>query len=82
MKVFMRLSRLLSIAFAGFLYISAAHVAVAAQAPRPLVAAMERSSHSSIMQAYYYYRGRRYPYRYHGMYFMHRRYSAGRWHYY
>ena len=82
MKVFKRLSGLSSIAFAGFLYVSAAQVAVAAQAPRPVAQAMEWSSHSSITQVYYYYHGRRYPYRYHGAYFNHRRYSHGRWRYY
>jgi hypothetical protein len=82
MKIFKLLSQRSSIAFAGLLYISAAQVAVAAQAPKPLVQATELSSHSSIAAAYYYYHGRRYPYRYHGMYFSHRRYSRGHWHYY
>jgi hypothetical protein len=79
MKIFKRLSQLSSVAFAGLLYISAAQGAVAAQAPKPLVQA---SSHSSIEQAYYYYHNKRYPYRYHGAYYNHRRYSGGHWHYY
>ena len=35
-----------------------------------------------LTETAYYYRGRSYPYRYHGMYFRHRYYRYGRWHYY
>jgi hypothetical protein len=82
MKIFKRLSQLSSIALAGLLYVSATHAAVAAQAAKPLAEAVESSSHSPIVQAYYYHHGHRYSYRYHGMYYNHRRYGGGRWRYY
>jgi hypothetical protein len=77
----MRLGLISSIALAGFLCMSAPSGAVAAQAPRAVVQTVESSSHSAVL-AYYYYHGRRYPYRYHGRYYNHRRYSHGYWRYY
>jgi hypothetical protein len=82
MKIFKLLNQRSSIALAALLCISAPQIAVAAQAPKPLVQATELCSHSSVTPAYYYYHGRRYPYRYRGMYFNHRRFSRGHWHYY
>jgi hypothetical protein len=69
-----------AIAVAGFLSVQApvASAAVAMHTP-----STELTSSVSVKQVgYYYYRGRRYPYRYHGMYFNHRYYRGGRYHYY
>lgn len=76
----LNLSCILAIAVAGFLSIHAqpANAATAIHSP-----AVELSMPALVIQAgYYYYHGRRYPYRYHGMYFNHRYYRGGRYHYY
>jgi hypothetical protein len=81
MNILNRLSQLAPIAFAGLLYISSPQAAVAVEAPIQAAQPMEVSPSAPVMTAYYY-RGRRYPYRYHGMYFGHRYYRYGRYHYY
>ncbi len=74
------LSFVTAVAMAGLICIKApsAHAAAAIHRPAAGVA-----SYVPVTQAgYYYYHGRRYPYRYHGMYFNHRYYRGGRYHYY
>jgi hypothetical protein len=68
-----------SLAIAGFFCIQAP--AIAAQAISSPAVVSSAIQHVTP-EAYYYYRGRRYPYRYHGMYFNHRYYRSNRWHYY
>jgi hypothetical protein len=68
-----------ALAIAG--YVCMQQPAIAAQAiSMPPV--LSSATKQMIPEAYYYYRGRRYPYRYHGMYFNHRYYRNNRWHYY
>ena len=78
----MRLGLISSVALAGFLYLSGAPGAVAAQVPGAVVQAVESSSHNSAVLAYYNYHGHHYAYHYHGRYYGHRRYSHGHWSYY
>jgi len=68
-----------SLAIAGFFYIPAPAVAAQAISMPPVASS---ATHQATAEVYYYYRGRRYPYRYHGMYFNHRYYRGNRWHYY
>ncbi len=76
----LRLSFVTAIAVAGFFCIQApaANAAVAMHMQSTEIASSVLATHAG----YYYYRGRRYPYRYHGMYFNHRYYRGGRYHYY
>jgi hypothetical protein len=76
----LRLNFVTIIAIAGFICIQApaANAAVAMRPPAVSVA----PSFPVTQAGYYYYHGRRYPYRYHGMYFNHRYYRGGRYHYY
>lgn len=76
-----RLSYLVPIALAGFLY-AFPHNAAAVEPPVAAGAVSVASASVAAMPAYYYYHGRRYPYRYHGMYYSHRYYRGGRYHYY
>lgn len=76
----LRPSFVTAIAVAGLICIQApsANATVAMHTPSTGLAPSE-----PVTQAgYYYYHGRRYPYRYHGMYFNHRYYRGGRYHYY
>jgi hypothetical protein len=77
----MRLALIPAMALAGLLYISAAHVAVAAPMQTPS-AAVTVAPPSHVTESAYYYHGRSYPYRYRGMYYRHRYYRYNRWHYY
>jgi hypothetical protein len=82
-NIFMRFSQIAPIALAGFLYVAMPHAASAVERPIPAGTVMTAApSTSAVPAAYYYYHGRRYPYRYHGMYFNHRYYRGGRYHYY
>jgi hypothetical protein len=75
-------SRLLPlIVLAGIVYVSTAPVAAAVPVPTASVTAVVSPS-NGVSETAYYYRGRSYPYRYHGMYFSRRYYRYGRWHYY
>jgi hypothetical protein len=76
----LNISFVTAIAVAGLICVQApsAVAAVAMHTPSAGVA----SSVPVTQTGYYYYHGRRYPYRYHGMYFNHRYYRGGRYHYY
>src|SRR5208283_280717 len=74
-------SLLLTIALAAFLHAATAQAASAVPMLAPSAQPM-LSPCSILTETAYYYRGRSYPYRYHGMYFRHRYYRYGRWHYY
>jgi hypothetical protein len=76
----LRLSFVTAIAVAGFICIQAPAANATVAIPRPSAAAA--ASVPVIQAGYYYYHGRRYPYRYHGTYFNHRYYRGGRYHYY
>ena len=76
-----RSSLLLTIALAALLHAATAQAASAAPILTPLAQQM-LSPCRTLTETAYYYRGRHYPYRYHGMYFSHRYYRYGRWHYY
>jgi hypothetical protein len=71
MKMLKRITPLAQIALAGFLYAALPHAAAAVEPPPPAAITAVAPSVSAT-PAYYYYHGRRYPYRYHGMYFSHR----------
>jgi hypothetical protein len=76
----LNLSVVSAIAVASFLCIQAPAANAAAAMHIP---AVERTAPSPVSAAgYYYYHGRRYPYRYHGQYFNYRYYRGGRYHYY
>ena len=72
---------IVSSALAGILYISTAQALAATPLP-PNSATVVASPSVNAPAAAYYYQGRSYPYRYHGMYYRHRYYRYGRWHYY
>ncbi len=74
------LSFVTAVAVAGFI----AKQAPAADAAMAIhTSSAEISPFAPVVEAgYYFYHGRRYPYRYHGMYFNHRYYRGGRYHYY
>jgi len=87
MSKFMRFSLLAPIVLAGFLCVSFPRSATAVEPPAHADTALVLpagvlSVGSVTPSAYYYYRGRRYPYRYHGMYYSHRYYRGGRYRYY
>ncbi len=91
MNLLMRFSSLAPILLVGCLYavLPRAAAAVEPQLPAAHVAGYVAAHVADVAPAvsaqtaaYYYYRGRRYPYRYHGAYFGHRYYSHGRYHYY
>jgi len=80
MKLIADLRFIPAAALAGFLAVHAAPASAASAMPVP---AVQSSAPGLASEAgYYYYHGRRYPYRYHGMYFNHRYYRGGRYHYY
>ena len=80
--MFLRLSPLAPVAIIGLLYAVAPRAAVAVERPVSVERTMVVQPAASEMPAYYYYHGRRYPYRYNGMYYSHRYYRYGRYHYY
>jgi hypothetical protein len=80
-RMLMRSRLLPLIVLAGILYISTAPVAAAVPVPTPSATVVVSPS-NGVSETAYYYRGRSYPYRNHGMYFSHRYYRYGRWHYY
>ena len=76
----LRFSFVTALAVAGFICIQAPSADAAVAMHRPSAGL---ASPMPVTEAgYYYYHGRRYPYRYHGMYFSHRYYRGGRYHYY
>ncbi len=82
MSKFMRFSLLAPIVLAGFLCVSFPRGAAAIEAPVHAKSAVVVSSGTITQTAWYYYHGRRYPYRYHGRYYNHRSYGGGRYRYY
>ncbi len=79
MNVFKTMIFAAALAIAGYVCMQQPAVAAQAISMPPVVSSATKQM---IPEAYYYYRGRRYPYRYHGMYFNHRYYRNNRWHYY
>jgi hypothetical protein len=80
MKFFAKLSFVTAAAVAGFLTIQATPALAAAAVHTP---AVQSAAPSQVAEtAYYYSHGRRYAYRYHGMYFNHRYYRGNVYHYY
>jgi len=77
----MRLGLLSLLAVAGLLSSAVSREAAAAPVTTAGAHTISGSSGSSI-ESVYYYRGGYYPYRYGGMYYRHRYYRYGRWHYY
>jgi hypothetical protein len=78
----LKFSRLAPLVLASVLWIALPRGASAIEPAIHAAPANVVSASTAVTPAYYYYRGRRYPYRYHGMYFGHRYYRYGRWHYY
>jgi hypothetical protein len=77
----MRRGLLLGLGAAALLGLVATHNAEAAPVAGAAVVVNEAAP-SVLAQDVYYYRGHRYRYHYHGMYFGHRYYRHHRWHYY
>jgi hypothetical protein len=66
----------------GLLAMARPAPASAASAIRPAIAIAAPASSAAIVPVYYYWRGGRYPYRWHGRYYHHRRWWHGYWRYY
>jgi hypothetical protein len=79
----MLMHRVTPIALAALVSASLAQGAAAA-VPATIAGFVQEagSFHEGSIEKAYYYRGRHYRYRHRGMYFNHRRYRHGRWHYY
>lgn len=73
---------LLPIAVAACLWAGLPPAIAAVAIPAHVTRSIEASPSATSARAYYYYHGRKYAYRYRGLYFGHRYYRNGRFHYY